>query len=120
MIDTAYFKQKLEEEKALLLKELASVGAPNPRNPEDWDAKESAEEATERADLNTAADIHEETEERHAVTDTLEERLQEVNDALERMVRGKYGICEIGNEEIERERLRANPAARTCTKHLNE
>ena len=40
-------------------------------------------------------------------------------DALERIEKGTYGICEVGNEEIEEDRLNANPAARTCKAHLN-
>ena len=40
MTDTATLKQKLEEEKALLQKELSDIGPPNPANPADWDAKE--------------------------------------------------------------------------------
>ena len=111
------FKQKLEEEKRLLEEELKDVGKPNPLNPSDWEAKE--EPNAEKADLNTQADVYEEIEERHAITDTLEARLQNVNAALARIGEGSYGVCEVCGERIEEDRLNANPAARTCKAHLN-
>lgn len=116
-IDTHRFKQKLEEEKAALLEELEEISNPNPANPEDWDAR-ADEENTETADLNLTADMHEEIEVRHGTSDVLEARLEEVNDALGRIEEGTYGICEEGDEEIEHDRLEANPAATTCKKHV--
>ena len=117
-LDTTTYKQKLEEEKKLLVKELSSVGARQPRNPADWEAKEERSEETE--DLNLAADRQEDIEERHALTDTLEARLAEVDVALKRMGEGKFGICEKGGEKIEEDRLEADPTAATCKKHMND
>lgn len=48
------------------------------------------------------------------VTHSLEERLNEVAAALERVVQNKYGVCTKCGEEINADRLRANPAAETC------
>ena len=45
---------------------------------------------------------------------TLEKKLQDILDALEKMEKGTYGICENCNKKISIERLRANPSARTC------
>ncbi len=45
---------------------------------------------------------------------TLEKKLQDVIAALDRMEKGTYGICENCNQEIDIERLKANPAAKTC------
>ena len=118
MTDTATLKQKLEEEKALLQKELSGVGSPNPENPADWDAKE--EPHMEKADLNMSADIQEDMRERHAISDELEGRLKDVNLALQKMEQGTYGICEVDGEKIEDDRLEADPAARTCKKHIND
>jgi len=42
--------------------------------------------------------------------------LARINDALERMKAGTYGICEECGELIEEARLRIEPAAQTCTK----
>jgi len=116
-MNTEKLKQKLEEEKALLEKELQSVGRQNPVNRADWEATE--EHNIETADLNVKADVEEDIEERHALTDTLEARLQNVALALQKIEEGKYGMCEICGEEIEIDRLEANPAAQTCKKHIN-
>lgn len=47
---------------------------------------------------------------------TLEKKLKDILEALKRMESGTYGICENCNQEISPDRLRANPAARTCIK----
>ncbi|OGI14876.1 MAG: hypothetical protein A3E38_00780 [Candidatus Moranbacteria bacterium RIFCSPHIGHO2_12_FULL_54_9] len=44
----------------------------------------------------------------------LEGQWKDVNDALEKMEKGTYGICEKTGEEISAERLQAYPAARTA------
>lgn len=43
--------------------------------------------------------------------------LRDVEDALERIREGTYGICVEGDEEIERERLEAYPTAKRCLDH---
>jgi RNA polymerase-binding transcription factor DksA len=48
----------------------------------------------------------------------LDIRLEEINDALEKIEENRYGECEICSEDIEEDRLEVNPAARTCKKHL--
>lgn len=118
-IDIQYFKTKLLDEKKVLEKGLAGVGRINPGNPVDWEAKPDNLNILE-ADKNERADRIEEYEENSAVQVTLEDRLKEVNDALERIEKAKYGICEIKGEEIEEDRLNANPAARTCKIHIND
>jgi phosphoserine phosphatase RsbU/P len=45
--------------------------------------------------------------------------LQEVDQALERMNRGSYGICDVCHEGIEPERLYADPLIKVCLDHLN-
>jgi len=47
---------------------------------------------------------------------TLEKKLQDVIEALEKMEKGIYGICENCQQEIDIERLKINPSARTCIK----
>jgi DnaK suppressor protein len=51
-----------------------------------------------------------------AIEDTLEKQLKDTIDALEKMEKGIYGICENCGKEIDIERLKAYPAARTCLK----
>lgn len=48
---------------------------------------------------------------------SLEQRLQKVNAALERVADGRYGKCVVGGEEIEEARLRVAPEADTCVQH---
>ena len=110
-------KKKLEKERALLEGELRSLGRVNPENPEDWEAVPSDLNIPE-ADRNEVADKVEDFEEKMATESELEVRLRDVKKALEKIGRGAYGVCEIGGEPIEPERLSANPAARTCKKHL--
>lgn len=42
--------------------------------------------------------------------------IMEVDEALEKLDRGSYGVCEICKEKIPRARLRALPYARLCVK----
>ena len=116
-INSATFKQKLEEERKLLEEELKSVGRKNPSNPNDWEAKPAAYDA-DSADKNEVADTIEEFETNAAVLKQLEIRYNEVLAALSRIEEGRYGICEVSGEPIEEARLLANPAARTCTEHM--
>lgn len=55
-----------------------------------------------------------------AITDELEEHVKEIDLALERLDNGEYGICEVGGEQIEEERLKALPATRYCIEHARE
>lgn len=119
-MDTMHFKQKLEKELALLTKELESIGRINPSNPADWEARPADLNVLE-SDANERADKTEEYEARSAVLKELETRYNNVKRALQKITGGDntYGICEVGNEPIEPERLEANPAAQTCMKHTN-
>jgi RNA polymerase-binding transcription factor DksA len=114
----AHFKERLLAEKELLEKELQTVGTQDPSNPADWIPRPPSDEEM-GADDNDNADIMEEMGERNAVLGNLEGRLNQVNLALEKIANGNFGICEVTGEAIEIERLEANPAARTCKKHIN-
>ncbi|GGD67102.1 TraR/DksA C4-type zinc finger protein [Paenibacillus nasutitermitis] len=66
---------------------------------------------------NHPADLGTETFERGrdmAVDDSLQNRLDEVNEALARMKEGTYGQCKVCGQPIGYERLQALPAALTC------
>lgn len=119
MIDATHtkeFKNRLEKERDILQGELASLGMQNPGNPTDWEPK--AEVGEFGADRNDNADIIEALHENNAAINELEARLREVNEALERIDGGTYGVCEVSGDPIEVERLNANPAARTCIAHM--
>lgn len=117
MIDTNEFKETLEAELKTLEADLATVGRRNPRNPADWEPVPSPKTVDESDPVDVADEI-EDYEEHSAVLKQLEIRYNEVKAALERIKKGDYGRCGVGGEEIEIERLRANPAATTCRKHL--
>lgn len=116
-LDTTHFKKKLEEELVTLEGELTSVGQKNPDNLKDWEAKPADLNALS-SDESELADTQEEFEGNTAILKRLEVRFNDVKKALEKIGNGTYGICETSGEPIETERLEANPAARTCMKHL--
>ena len=47
---------------------------------------------------------------------SLETRLRDVKDALQKIKEGKYGVCEGCKKPISKERLKAVPEARLCLK----
>ena len=116
-IDYKHFKEKLETEKKLLEKELEAVGRRNPDNLSDWEATPEDKDSSQ-ADENTVADGIEDYEGNVAIVDTLETRYQDLKSALDKIKNGTYGICQVCGEEIDAERLEANPSAPTCRKHM--
>lgn len=118
-IDTTYFKKKLETERDTLRRELESIAKRNPDNPKDWEAKGAALDI-QQADQNERADAIEEYEINAGMLKNIEVRYNEVKAALKRIEDGTYGVCEVGGEPIESDRLEANPAATTCKAHMNE
>lgn len=118
-LDTKHFKELLEKEKETLEKELETVGRKNPSNPADWEATEPDMGST-GADMNEVADSMEEFGNNKGIMDQLETRLWEVNKALKKIEDGTYGICEVSGEQIELDRLEANPAAATNKAHMND
>ena len=116
-MDTAPYKEILEKEKTRLEEELGSVGRRNPSNPADWEAL--PETTGQEADPNDAADLIEGYEANTAILKELETRYNEVLAALARIDAGTYGICTVSGEEIEPERLAADPAAQTCKAHID-
>jgi len=114
-----HFKQRLEEEKRVVEGQLKSLGRENPKIPGDWEATGGElETLSPLQDSNEAADKLEEYEERREETDQMEIRLREINEALQKIEKGAYGICEVCGGQIEEDRLEANPAARTCKAHM--
>ncbi len=116
MIDTNTYKPRLEEEKVRLESELSSVGRRNPSNPADWEP--IPEDTGQEADPNDRADKLEGYEANSAILNDLELRYNDVLSALDRIEKGTYGVCEVSGEDIEADRLNADPAAKTCKAHL--
>ena len=116
-MDTARFEKALTEERARLETELRGVGRQNPSNPADWEPVPGTPQEPE-SDPVDIADISISFDTNASIVADLETRYNAVGDALARIKAGTYGVCEVGGEAIEPERLEADPAARTCLKHL--
>lgn len=113
---TEHFRKKLEEEKARLESEMGGIGRRNLAVPGDWEAIPS--EVGAEADLADQADVVMSRESNTAILADLEARYDAILSALSRIEHKTYGKCEVDGEKIEEERLEADPAATTCTKHL--
>ena len=112
-------KKTEEELKALLLKEKESLETnlgkiARPIDKKEGDYETSFEDIGSGKEDN-ATEVDQYTQ-NLGVESTLEKNLQDVLDALEKIEKGTYGICENCQKEIPLERLRVNPSARTCIK----
>lgn len=116
MKDAAYYKEKLENELQNLKVEMATVGAPNPDAPGDWEAKPENIDIND-ADPNESADRIESQQENQAILSDFETRYKNVAKALKKIEEGVFGTCEVCKKEIEEDRLGAIPSARTCKEH---
>ncbi|MDD4662030.1 MAG: TraR/DksA family transcriptional regulator [Candidatus Pacebacteria bacterium] len=111
-------KESLEKEKKdleRLLSEFATKDKEDGDNwktnytnidPEEVDPEEEANEVEEFVDL-----LPQEY--------TLEIKLKNVNESLEKIEKGTYGICESCGRMILEERLEANPSAKKCLECLD-
>jgi DnaK suppressor protein len=115
-MNTEHFKEALETEKKTLEHELAGVGSKNIRVPGDYEPV--ATEKGMEPDKNDQATNTQSYEENEGVERDLEARFDAVLAALARIEAGTYGQCTICGTTISKERLAANPAAATCTRHL--
>jgi RNA polymerase-binding transcription factor DksA len=117
-METTKYREALLAEKSRLEGELSTVSRRNPQNPQEWDTVAESRD-DDRSDENDNADALEDLVNDEAVVRQLEAQLAEVEAALGRIEDGTYGTCEVSGEEIEGDRLEANPAARTCKAHMN-
>ena len=108
----AELKALLLKEKAELEENLSRIARPVDKEKGDYETN-FGEVGADREDNTTEV---EEYTDNLPVEITLEKNLQEVIGALDRMEKGTYGICENCQKEIDIERLRANPSAKTCIK----
>ncbi len=113
-----HYKDLLEKEVVELEKQLGTLGRKNPDEKGDWQTTKEEGVVDEADDLDVADSIGQ-YENNNAVLENLETKLHEVNHALERIKEGKYGVCEVCENDIEDDRLDANPSATTCIAHMN-
>lgn len=116
MIDTQLYKTLLETEKDELINDLGSISIKDPTTGNYLTKSDTTETEADDSDLD---DRNEEFEGDSAMTETLSLRLKDVEDALSKIQNNTYGICEVCKNEIEKERLQANPSARNCIADMN-
>lgn len=110
-------EKELKEKKILLEKELEKFATKNGNLKGDWDTKfpNFDRETTSQA-LEEAADEVEEYVTNLPIEHSLEIRLRDIDLALQKIKKGKYGKCEKCSKPIPKERLKAFPEARFCLK----
>ncbi|MGH9624034.1 MAG: TraR/DksA family transcriptional regulator [Bryobacteraceae bacterium] len=94
--------------RTLLLKKRNELLAEVKREPEALAANVQSPDAVEFAVKAAAQDLSART------ADLRSRMLKEIDRALERVVRGSYGVCESCGQEISPARLKAIPWARYC------
>jgi DnaK suppressor protein len=112
--DTEHFKQLLLEKRREILKNVSEI--------EDEALKKSRLDAT--GDLSSMpihmADLGTDNYEQEfalGLMDSERKLLREIDDALERIEQGTYGICEGTGKQIPKARLEAQPWARYCVEY---
>lgn len=113
------YQALLLQEQAELIASLEKIAFRDDENPSDWvpkreDLNISDGESVENFEL---AEEIEHYENNTATVKELENRLNDVKDALIKIDNGTYGIDEISGEALPPERLDANPAARSSVKN---
>ncbi len=104
-------KQKLEQSKEALEKELQGFAKRDGKLKGDW---QSRFPEFNGGSLEEAADEVEEYEARLPIEHNLELRLRDIDLALEKIKQGNYGKCESCGNKIPEERLKVFPEARLC------
>lgn len=107
-------KKLLEKQRADIEKQLKSFAIKDIKLKGDYDtqfpdlgANQSSDESAQEVSLY---------ESRLPVEFTLESKLQEIEAALDKIEKGKYGICEKCGKPIDLKRLEAKPEAKYCIK----
>ena len=115
-------KSALLKERETLTDELETIATPDPHLKDDWNVKHeewSEDQITSEEALEGDESVNESDEDmkNKALSDHLELRLRDVNNALKRIEKEIYGLCEVCQKPIPLERLKANPAASTDIEH---
>jgi len=111
-------RQKLEKEKVTIEKELKKFAKKDKKLKGDWDTRFPKWDGSEvgSAALEKAADEVEEYGTLLPIEYNLELKLKNIDLALEKIKRDKYGTCEKCGKEIDEKRLEVYPEARFCLK----
>jgi RNA polymerase-binding transcription factor DksA len=112
----AVHRAQLESELSRITQELTLIAIFDSETG-DWIIRTDDLDQTE-TDENNQADASEEADERTSILALLENQYRLLVHALKKFELKTYGVCEISGEPIEEKRLLVNPAARTCTHHM--
>lgn len=104
-------KEKLQNEKSALEKELETFASKDPKTKDNWETKYPNRE---NGNMEEEADETQEYDNLLSIEHRLELKLKDVNSALEKIEKGTYGICEKCGKIIERDRIVAYPEAKLC------
>jgi RNA polymerase-binding transcription factor DksA len=117
-IDKKKIKEKLENERDVLVEQMKDMGKLNTETNE-WEATPEDNQGYIEADQNDMADRFEDFEAKSSMIKVLESRLQNILRALKNINNDSFGKCEVCKKDIEQARLEASPSARTCKKHID-
>ncbi|MDO8424529.1 MAG: TraR/DksA C4-type zinc finger protein [bacterium] len=106
-------KNKLDQEKLGVESQLKKFAEKDKKLPGDWDTKYPKFNG---AHLEEAADEVEAYGNLLSVEYSLEIRLKNIEEALEKIKKGNYGKCEKCGKEMDEERLKVSPEAKFCVK----
>ena len=107
------FKKKLEKQKQILEKELQKFADKDKKLKGNWDTRFPQ---FGKGDLSEAADEIEEYATLLPIEHNLELKLKNINFALDKIKKEKYGKCEKCEKNISGQRLNIYPEARLCIK----
>ncbi len=108
-------KNKLEKERKRLIRELKFFARKDKKIKGNWLTKFPFL-GIDRSHKDEAAEEIEQYDNLLPIEHALEERLRDIDEALEKMKRGRYGWCDNCKKEIKIERLKAVPEAKLCLK----
>ena len=114
-MNTQEQKERLENERKTLLEELKKISI------KDGENKYTTKEVLENSDVNDLEDQAMELadfDNNFTITAELQNQLNDIEDALEKIEKGEYGKSEVCGQNIEEKRLLILPATRTCREHM--
>src|SRR5438132_961757 len=97
-------QKRLETEKQRLEGELKDFAVKDKKMKDNWDAQKPTKEWGTKEEVTDEAGEYENL---LSLEESLEVKLRDVNNALEKIKKGIYGKCERCDKEIEEERLMA-------------
>ncbi len=106
-------KYQLEKNKASLEEMLQRFAKKDTLPEGDWD---TIYPKTEGSNMEEMADEVEEFSSLIKIEHSLEVKLKNINDALKKIEKGTYGICEKCHQDIEQKKISITPETRICKK----